>query len=732
MERFAKVIINSTSNAVDRFFTYKISDEQDFNPLGYRVKVPFGKGNRLSEGYVVGVLSEIDVDKNIDYKSIKEFCDEKPLLTEDTLKLIEIMREKYLCTFMECIRLFLPVGISKGTGFKKKSILLLGRPLEGKFDKEPYTTIMELVSKEKMDKNQLCRQYDLSISSVNTLIKHDFIVISEEIDWRVGSKKYQFYDKKQLNSMQEAAVKRILEGENSEYLIHGVTGSGKTEVYLNLVEKMINSGKESIVLVPEIALTPQMIERFKGRFGDSIAIFHSRLSQGQRFDQWMRVKMGRVNVAVGARSALFLPFHNLGLIIIDEEHENSYKSDSDPKYDAREVAHIMGKIQGVKVVLGSATPSIETYNKATNGEIALIEMNTRVDDRAMPSSIIVDMREELSNNNKSMFSRILYEEIDKCLNQGNQVILFLNRRGFSPFVSCRKCGYVFKCKNCDISLTYHNNGQMVCHYCGYTETAVNICPKCKSKYVKYFGVGTEKVEKEINRCFKNARVIRMDYDTTRKKESYETLYNIFKEKKADILIGTQMIAKGLDFENVTLVGILAADLSLNNPDYRAAERTFQLITQVSGRAGRGEKSGKVIIQTYSPDNYSIQCAFKNDYASFFSDEIKMRKVMEYPPFGRVLLINISSQDKNKCYEYVSILNQKIRKFAHNYDKINILGPSASTIFKLKNEYRWNIIIKGDFNQIFATNIKNIVYETLNMGKYKNIKISLDINPNSFI
>ena len=398
--------------------------------------------------------------------------------------------------------------------------------------------------------------------------------------------------------------------------------------------------------MPEISLTPQMIERFKGRFGRNIAVFHSRLSDGERFDEWFRVKNGKTMVAIGARSAVFLPFNNLGLIIIDEEHENSYKSDSDPKYNAKEIARLKGQIDKCKIVLGSATPSIETYNKCINKDIELIEIKNRADGALMPIVEAVDMREELASGNRAIFSKKLHEGITQCLNNKEQVILFINRRGFSTFVSCRKCGYVFKCNNCDVSLTYHNNENILtCHYCGKKEVVSKICPKCGSNFVKYFGVGTETVEEQIKKYFPQAKTIRMDFDTTRKKGSHEYIYRTFKEGKADILIGTQMVAKGLDFKNVTLVGIIAADLSLNLPDYRSSEKTFQLITQVSGRAGRGEKNGKVIVQTYNPEEYSIKYSLTNDYYGFFNHELAIREMMNYPPFSKILLVSLSGETR---------------------------------------------------------------------------------------
>ncbi|CAM3743774.1 primosomal protein N' [Hathewaya histolytica] len=633
---------------------------------------------------------------------------------------------------MECIKVFLPTGISKGVTFKKKEVLYKIRELEGNYIKEPYTTIINLIDKEKLIKSDIKNKFNISISSVNTLIKHGFISTKEEIVNRFPVKFYTHYEKKELNSMQKNALNTIIHSHKKKFLIHGVTGSGKTEIYLNLVEHMLLNKKQSIVLVPEISLTPQMIERFKGRFGEDVAVFHSRLSDGERFEQWMRVKTGEVNVAVGARSALFLPFKDLGIIIIDEEHEGSYKSETDPKYNAKDISFLISDLKGCKVVLGSATPSLESYYEGINDEISIIKLLNRVSNKLLPRSTIVDMREELEQNNRSIFSRKLFDSIKGCLERNEQVILFLNRRGFSPFVSCRKCGYVFKCKNCDISLTYHANGNLVCHYCGYKENSVNICPKCKSKYVKHFGVGTERVEKEVKKYFPHSKVIRMDFDTTRRKDSYEKLYNVFKNKEADILVGTQMIAKGLDFENVTLVGVLAADISLNYPEFRAAEKTFQLITQVSGRAGRGDKEGEVIIQTYSPDNYSIVLSSENRYEDFFKEEIKIRKILDYPPFSEMLLINISAQEKEEGEEYIKVLKKEIENILDKYDKIKMLGPCPCSVFKLKKEFRWQVIFKGNFSNEFALCIKEIVYKVLGEKRFKNIKIGLDTNPRNLV
>ncbi|MBM6859035.1 primosomal protein N', partial [Clostridium saudiense] len=508
-------------------------------------------------------------------------------------------------------------------------------------------------------------------------------------------------------------------------------GSGKTEIYMRLVQNALIKNESSIVLVPEIALTPQMIERFKGRFGKDVALFHSRLSDGERFDEWYRVKEGKARVIVGARSALFLPAKNLGLIIIDEEHENTYKSEQNPKYQAKEVAEYIANKKGAKLVLGSATPTIESYYRAISGEIDLVEITKRVDGKPMPKMELVDMREELKIGNRSLFSRKLFKSIEEALAKKEQIVLFLNRRGFSTFVSCRSCGYVFKCDECEISMTYHKNGFLVCHYCGKTKREPNKCPKCESKYVKFFGAGTQRVEDEIKKYFKGAKVIRMDVDTTRAKDSHEKLYNAFKKGEGDILIGTQMISKGLDFPNVTLVGILAADMSINIPDYRSAERTFQLITQVAGRAGRGAKEGKVVIQTYIPEHYSLQYAKDYDYEGFYEKEFTVRALMGYPPFGKILLINGTSKDENKLKVFMNNIANSISVLLKDYNEIDLLGPIACMIPKIKENFRWQIVIKGEFDLKFAKKIQELLYDN-NKSNYNEIRISIDINPNSLI
>ena len=735
MYRYAGVVVNSTSIQLDRIFTYKIPEELTLKiKVGHRVQVFFGKGNKKIDAFVIDLYENIENKENIKIKEIIKIYENFPVLSYKDMKIVNYMRKEYLSTYMEGIKTILPSILFKGIKKKKENLIYIGKALEGKHNKEPYINIYNIVKENngKFNKTALSKRFDLSLSSINTLLKYQFLTQEEKIINRYNNKIYENYEEKVLNDEQRKAVEKIMDSEKNIFLIKGVTGSGKTEIYMNLVKKMLKQGKDSIILVPEIALTPQMIERFKGRFGKNITLFHSRLSDGEKYDEWVRVKKGEVKIAIGPRSAIFLPFNNLGLIVIDEEHETSYKSDSDPKYNARDIGKIKSELYNCKLVLGTATPSIESYYASKIGEIELIELFNRADGATMPKVEIVDMREELINNNRSIFSKKLFEGIEERLNKKEQIILFLNRRGFSTFVSCRKCGYVFKCSNCDIALTYHNrNPFLICHYCGKKERALKTCPKCGSSYVKYFGAGTERIEKEVHKYFPKAKTLRMDFDTTRKKNSHERIYETFKSGRADILIGTQMIAKGLDFENVTLVGVIAADLSLNIPDYKATERTYQLITQVSGRAGRGKKEGEVIVQTYSPDNYSIVYSSNNEYDKFYKEEVGYRKLMDYPPFTEIMLINLSSKNEDLLIKSIQNVGIILKDTLKTNDKISVLGPCPCEVSKIKNNYRWQITLKGIMTHELKHIIKDEVYKNLK-DVYSDIKVSIDINPTSLM
>ena len=731
-ELYAEVIINSDAIEIDRPFTYKVKEELlDIIEVGHRVKVPFGVKNKPTEAFVLGLKCEgIENVKKIKY--ISSILDDIPILTRDDLKLIDFLRENYLCKYIDAIRTIIPSGLSKGIKNKKKTVIVFNKELDGKFkDKDNYVKIVDLIKEKdgELTKSEIINDYSLSSYSLNKLIENGYLLTEDRVVYRYNTRSYMEESKNVLNDEQRSAFNKILNSDKKGFLLKGVTGSGKTEVYMNLVGETLKEGKSAIVLVPEISLTPQMIERFKGRFGKNVALFHSKLSQGERFDEWYRIKRGEARLVVGARSAIFLPLDNPGIIIIDEEHENTYKSEQNPKYSTKEVAKFLSEIKGCKYILGSATPSIETYYEALNGKLELVEIKNRVSNRPLPQMDIVDMREELKSRNLSLLSRSLYNEMKDALERKEQIILFLNRRGFSSFVSCRSCGYVFKCPECDLSMTYHKNGYLICHYCGRAQREQKVCPECGSKYVKFFGAGTQRVEEEVKKYFPKARVMRMDVDTTRNKDSHENIYNAFKCGEGDILIGTQMVSKGLDFKNVTLVGVLAADISLNIPDYRSSERTYQIITQVAGRAGRGEKKGKVVIQTYTPNNLSLQYAIENNYNDLYNEEIKVRKIMNYPPFSTIFLINAISKDEGKLKEFMNKVGESLRKLLDSREDIQILGPVPCIITKLKDNYRWQIIIKGNLDNKLKLKIKDILYE-LNKSVYNEIRISMDINPNN--
>ena len=731
MKLYAEVIINSEALEIDRPFTYKVPEE--FNneiKIGQIVKVPFGKGNKTSEGFILNLKN----DDNIKFKTknIAAILVKDPVIDEDDINLIEFLREKTLCKYIDAFRLLIPVGIMKGAKAKKKRVIVLkNEDLSNIKNPDGYKKIVEFfkTNSGKYTKSELINEHSISQYKLNKLIENEVLSIEEESVFRYNDRVYNKDSAKTLTIEQENIIREYINSDDKMFLLKGVTGSGKTEVYMKLVERVLLEEKSAIILVPEIALTPQMIERFKGRFGVNVALFHSKLSDGERFDEWFRVKEGKSKVIVGARSAIFLPAKNLGLIIIDEEHENTYKSEQNPKYQTKEVAEYLSELKGCKVILGSATPSIETYYRALTGEMKLLELNSRVDNKAMPPMKVIDMRNELKGGNKSLFSRELFIAIQERLKRKEQIILFLNRRGFSTFVSCRSCGYVFKCDECDISMTYHKNGLLICHYCGKTKREPRECPKCHSKYVKFFGAGTQRVEEEVKKYFNNAGILRMDVDTTRDKHSYERIYNTFKNGEADILIGTQMVSKGLDFKNVTLVGILAADMSINIPDYRAAERTFQIITQVAGRAGRGDKQGEVLIQTYTPQHYSLQYAVNYDYEGFYEKEFTVRAMMKYPPFRKLLLINGTSKKEDLLKNFMHKITMMIKPLVENCLDIEILGPIPCMISKVKENYRWQIVIKGEFDSYFSKNIKEILYDE-NKNVYNDIRISMDINPNN--
>ncbi|WP_019416032.1 primosomal protein N' [Paenisporosarcina sp. TG20] len=541
--------------------------------------------------------------------------------------------------------------------------------------------------------------------------------------------------KHSLTDEQQLALNEIIHSYNKHeartFLLHGITGSGKTEVYLQAIERSLSDDKEAIVLVPEISLTPQMTNRFKERFGSLVAVLHSGLSVGEKYDEWRKIKRGEVKVVVGARSAIFAPFQNIGLIILDEEHEGTYKQDDSPRYHARDVAIWRSEFHNCPVILGSATPSLESYARAKKGNYTLLTLENRARGQELPQVSVIDMREQLKNGNRSMFSLELAEAIHSRLEKEEQMVLFLNRRGHSSFVLCRDCGTVVECPNCDISLTYHRHQERLkCHYCGEESRVPNICPECNSEHIRFFGTGTQKVEEEIARLFPTARVLRMDVDTTRKKGSHEHILNSFGEMKADILLGTQMIAKGLDFPNITLVGVLSADTTLHLADFRAAEKTFQLLTQVSGRAGRHDKKGEVIVQTYSPEHYAIQFAQHHDFIAFYHQEMINRKQFTYPPFSYVVLIQFTHEDVLMTAEY----SHKAAKWLNENlsDTVEIIGPTASSISRVQNRYRYQCLIKYKKEPMLPDILQQLIRIYRTDWMKKGILMSIDLNPSSIM
>lgn len=539
-----------------------------------------------------------------------------------------------------------------------------------------------------------------------------------------------------LTDEQQRAIEPIIftieKGIHRTFLLHGVTGSGKTEIYLQAIDQVIQRGKEAIVLVPEISLTPQMVKRFKGRFGANVAVLHSGLSVGEKYDEWRKVLRKEVQVVVGARSAIFAPFENLGIIIIDEEHETTYKQEETPRYHARDVAIKRGEYNDCPVVLGSATPSLESYARGIKGVYELLTMTKRTNEKEMPKVEVVDMRDELHAGNRTMFSRLLIDEMKRCLERNEQIVLLLNRRGYSTFALCRDCGHVEQCPHCDISLTYHKNEDVLkCHYCAYETKMLRDCPSCGSNLFRYFGTGTERVEESLTKIIPEARVIRMDVDTTRRKGAHERMLKKFANQEADILLGTQMIAKGLDFENVTLVGVLAAESMLHLPDFRASEKTFQLLTQVSGRAGRHELEGKVIIQTYTPDHYSIKFASNYHYLAFFEHEMKIRRTFQYPPYFFLVLFTISHENERKAYEVAQKMRTILERSLNPRARTIILGPSPSPIARMKSRYRYQLLIKYRHEPRLHVMINDMM-EQLTEEKKDDVQIIIDMNPNHFM
>lgn len=718
------VLVELSNKNIDRVFDYSVPDcFLDKIKLGIRVKVPFGKMEL--EGFVVEVKDSSDIE----VKDILDVIDDEAILNSELLELGKKMQEDTLATLISCYQIMLPKAL------KAKN----GQVINKKFDTYYYlnkdivcygklSTSQEKIINLCMEKEYVLRKelVDISLSSLNTLIKKN-ILLEKKLEHYRLSYNEKIEPKKELTNDQKSVVDEVLANTGYfPYLLFGVTGSGKTEVYMELIEDALNKGKTSIVLVPEISLTPQMVLRFQKRFGDNIAAIHSALSDGEKYDEWRRIVKGEAKIVIGARSAIFAPLNNIGMIIIDEEHSDSYKQDdSNPRYNAKDIALLRGKYHNCPVIMGSATPSLEVFARAKKGVFKLLELPNRINGKSLPHINIVDMNEMISKT-KGHFSPVLLEAISARLLKNEQIILLLNRRGYSSFVTCKNCGYTFKCPNCDITLTYHKSSRTLrCHYCGYGTKVYDTCPECHEKSINDLGVGTEKVEEELNKLFPESRILRMDFDTTSRKGMHEKMIKDFKNHEYDILLGTQIVSKGLDFDNVTLVGVINADTSLNIPDFRSSETTFSLLAQVAGRAGRSDKEGEVIIQTFNPEHYAIQYTKKHDYLGFYNREMSIRRELKYPPYYYICYVKISGKDNKYIYEE----SLKITKLFHN-KLINmiILGPSPCTIFKLNNIYRYGIILKYKKDE----DLREVLNKVIEHYKdNRNIKIDVNFNPSHF-
>ena len=705
--RYADIIIDISHEALDKVFQYRVplSLWEEVQP-GSRVFVPFGRGNRETEGYVIAIRQEADYEES-KIKEILRVNTEGISVESELIQVASFFKEKYGSTMIQALRTVLPVK----TKMKPKEEVFITLSIEKdtaqqllcEWERKHFAArarfLSTLLKKERMRKEEAVKTCNFPLKELRKLSEQGIIKLESRIKYR--NQFPELVTRKQgwpLNDEQRAIVDNFKEeyrkGERRTYLLYGITGSGKTEVYLSLINEVLAAGRQVIVLIPEISLTYQTVRRFYERFGERIAVINSRMSKGEKSDACERIRAGEADVIIGARSALFAPTERLGLIVIDEEHDGAYKSDTSPKYHARETAIYRAKLCGASVVLGSATPSVEAYAHALNGEYQLWTLKKRAGNAILPKTQIVDLREEFKKGNRSIFSEELHKKITECLERKEQIMLFLNRRGFAGFVSCRACGQVIKCPHCDVTLTYHRNGKLRCHYCGHEEVFTKQCPICKSPHVAAFGLGTEKVEAALHQEFPAARVLRMDMDTTKRKHAHEEMLAAFAAGKADILLGTQMIVKGHDYANVTLVGILAADLSLHEQDFRSGEKTFQLLCQAAGRAGRGEKAGNVIIQTYSPEHYAIVAAARHSYENFFKEEYTYRKLMAYPPCAHMLVILIQSGDESQSIIAMLRIEKIIEQSqSGESNPIQILNPGQASLSKLKDVYRQVLYLK---------------------------------------
>lgn len=738
MARYANVIVDISHEKLDKTFQYRIPEQlKEQIQLGVQVRIPFG--NRSMTGYVVELtdVAEFDVNK---LKDITEVEQGSIAIESQLIALAGWMKKNYGATMNQALKTVIPIK-QKANLKEQKKVHLLEEETKARewlelFEKKHSTArarlLSALIEQNVIEKEIITQKLNVSGAVIKALEEMKIIEVTSETKYRnpVSRLESKGYDKI-LNAEQQGAVNEIMDnwdnGIHKTYLLKGVTGSGKTEVYMELIAQVIAEGKQAIVLIPEIALTYQTVMRFYNRFGDRVSIMNSRLSAGERYDQFLRAKKGEIDIMIGPRSALFTPFLKLGLIIIDEEHETSYKSETLPRYHARETAIERARMVGASVVLGSATPSIESYYRVSQGEYELLELKHRIGEKQLPTCQVIDLREELKTGNRSILSIRLQELMEDRLAKKQQIILFLNRRGVAGFVSCRSCGHVIKCPHCDVSLSQHNNHRMVCHYCGYEEPEPKVCPECGSKYIGGFKAGTQKIEMIVKERFPQARVLRMDMDTTRSKEGHEKILSAFANQEADILIGTQMIVKGHDFPNVTLVGVLAADMSLHVSDYHAAERTFQLLTQAAGRAGRGREPGEVIIQTYDPEHYSIQTAKEQDYEHFYEQEIAYRQMLSYPPVSNMLVILCASKWEERAYTCAADLVKKM-ELLQNQKDVRVIGPADAAIAKVNDIYKKVIYLKAKEYQTLVEIKDQLEHYMKDNRSFKETTVQFDFNP----
>ena len=737
---YADIIIDITHEKLDKIFQYRIPSQlEGMLKVGTEVVVPFGRSNKETRGYVVGFSESTEYD-TARMKEILKVAEKSVAIEAKLVALAAWMKEYYGGTMIQALKTVLPIKKEEKVREKRRLRLLLDEE-EGKRQLDIYLhknqkararLLAALLEQPEQDYDLMIRKLNVTRSVVRALEEQKVLALESEktyrnpIHYRKREQKKYVHTKEQIHAM-ERFREDYRAGVRDTYLLYGVTGSGKTEVYMEMIAEVLRQGKQVIVLIPEIALTYQTVMRFYSRFGDRVSVLNSRMSQGERYDQIERVKAGEVDVMIGPRSALFTPFSNLGLIVIDEEQEGAYKSEQVPRYHARETAIRRAQMEGASVVLGSATPSLEAFYACQCGKYQMLKLTERAGNTHLPQVYITDMREELKRGNRSILGDRLKEMMRERLQKKEQIMLFLNRRGYAGFVSCRACGYVVKCPHCDVSLSAHRGGKLVCHYCGYEMPSVSRCPSCGSSYIGGFRAGTQQIEDLVKREFPEARVLRMDMDTTRTKEGHEQILESFASEEADVLIGTQMIVKGHDFPNVTLVGILAADMSLYADDYRSGERTFQLLTQAAGRAGRGNRPGEVVIQSYHPEHYSIQMVAKQDYEGFYEEEMRYRELMGYPPVSQLLAVLMTGADE----EQLELAAEYLKKYVSHIDRnrqIQIIGPARPYVGRVNDVYRLVLYLKcEEYQVLMETKNQMERYIEINRG-FASLRIQFDFNP----